>query len=334
MAQTDIHILKALLSNGPEFVSGNQLAQQLGISRVGVWARLEKLRDEQFDIEAVRHRGYRLSKEPDHINGRLIQAYLDLQGNSTHLHCLSEVDSTNSVAERLLANNEETPLVVISNRQTQGRGRMGRVWHSPDKGGIYASFAFRPRLPYPRLQTITLWLGLQICHSLHQTYGLALKVKWPNDLFLDGRKVAGMLTEARIDADLTRDLIFGVGLNVCSDLSQWPDAVAAVATTLQTHSQEALRTNHVAAVLINTVEKAYQRYLEDPHTEELLNLWQQYNYLDQRAITFERGRETHQGKVVGLREDGALLIQPEDGPITALQSGEVSLNSARQVENP
>lgn len=328
MRNTDIVILKALLSANDAFVSGNQLANRLGISRVGVWARLEKLRDHDFDFEAVRHRGYRLLQEPAYLNEDLIRAYLELDEFPADIVALTDIDSTNSEAERLLAAGRPAPFAVLSSRQTAGRGRFGRKWHSPQEGNIYASFAFRPKLPPARLQRITLWFGLCICRFLNEELHIPVKIKWPNDLLLHGKKVAGMLTEARVDSDFTRDLVFGVGLNVNADTTAWPAEVASVATALSAATPARLPINKIAARLVRTVIRAYDEYVAGSIDTEFQENWPKYDLLQGLTVNASSGQQKISGIVKGIDNEGRLLVQNTQGILQSLNSGEVSLGSA------
>lgn len=191
MQDPDHIILRALLQAGDNFVSGSQLAERLGISRVGIWARLDKLKAEGFEFEAVRNKGYRLLQEPPQLHGKFLEAAVAEVYGSINLRFLDAIDSTNSEAERLLALGESTPLVIVSGQQTKGRGRMGRQWHSPPQGNLYASFAWRPGLPYPRMQNITVWLGVCVCQYLREQWQIPAGLKWPNDILIHGKKSGG-----------------------------------------------------------------------------------------------------------------------------------------------
>jgi BirA family biotin operon repressor/biotin-[acetyl-CoA-carboxylase] ligase len=329
MPKTDITILKALLQSPSEFVSGNDLAEELGISRVGVWARLEKLREEGFKVEAIRHRGYRLLEEPQGLNERLIHSYLELLGSDKDILFVKEVDSTNSQAEREIATGRKTPFVVMTTRQSAGRGRRGRVWHSEDSGNIMASFAFNPNLPPHTMQTITLWLGLKVCEFINKKYDLKLELKWPNDLLIDGRKVSGMLTEARVDTDRTRDLIFGIGLNVNSAVETWPEEVAKMATSLSQQNGNNLLINKIAAELILVVHEAYETFISRDTRDEMQELWKAYNAMHNRKVETEYRGQPLAGHVEGITNNGAILIRNEkNGILHEINSGEISLGSS------
>ncbi|MFA5257407.1 MAG: biotin--[acetyl-CoA-carboxylase] ligase [Opitutales bacterium] len=327
MPETDVVILKALIEAHSSFVSGNTLAVELGISRVGVWARLEKLRQGGFVVEAVRHRGYRLIGEPPTLSEDLIKAYLELGHSNVELIFRNEVDSTNTEAERQLADGRPTPFAVIAQRQTKGRGRMGRPWHSDDEGNLYSSFGFRPQMPPSQMQMITLWMGLRICNFINLSLGLSAMVKWPNDIVSGGRKLSGILAEARVDSDRTRDLIFGIGINVNSHCEKWPQDMTAVATSLATLNKKPLKMNQVAAELIQTVNNAYESYVSGEYRKEIFELWTRYDALKGHIVKGSKGKDVIVGKADGIDEHGNLLLILENGQIQKIHAGEVSIGT-------
>ena len=327
MQQPDVFILRSLLEASPSFLSGSKLADALGISRVGVWARLEKLREDGFEVEAVRHRGYRLIREPETLNENLVRAYLEVAGCNLDISVFHELDSTNTEAERLLAQRRQTPFAVLAREQSAGRGRLGRVWHSPGEGNLYASLAFRPNLPPAQMQMITLWLGVQVCHYVSVRLGLPLKIKWPNDLTADGRKVAGMLTEARVDADRTRDLVFGLGMNINGRCDLWPSEVSAVATSLSQLNGSPLRINKVAAELLETVLRAYEAYVNGSYRAEFAPLWERYDALRGRTVRATKGHAPLGGVASGIDEQGNLRLLQPDGSMQLVHAGEVSIGT-------
>ena len=207
-------ILRELLAHDQAFVSGTALAAKAGMSRVAIWQHMEKLRLQGFEFEAVRSRGYRLTARPEGLNATLIRAFLPLRDRGLTISLLDHVDSTNDEAARELANGRADPFLILAHRQLGGRGRFGRRWLSDPNGNLYASFAFRPRVEPVRMPTFTLWMGANLCDLIANFFRVTPGLKWPNDLLFEGRKAGGMLTEARIDADQIRDLVFGLGLNL------------------------------------------------------------------------------------------------------------------------
>jgi len=331
-------LLTALLDAGDHgFVSGEELAHRLGVSRVSIWARLQKLQAEGLACEAVRGRGYRLSKEPTVLHPAVLAAYMRLHHTGKapigmEVIFLPEIDSTNLEAERRLASGARTPFVIFAGRQTAGRGRLGRAWHSAEAGGLYLSFAFQPRLPPARMPKFTLWMALCLCRMLNEKYRLPVGVKWPNDLVHDGRKLAGLLTEARIDVDLMRDLICGLGLNVNGDPAKWPGAgagvtaAAKVAGTLQQVNQgRALPINAVAADVALTGAKAFGDFVAGRSEAVFDELWARFDILRGREISISLPEGQVKGRAAGIDSSGALKLTLPDGSRRTLPSGDVSL---------
>lgn len=322
-------ILRELLENESGFVSGSRLAAKLGVSRVAVWQQMEKLRAQGFAFKAVRSRGYQLAGRPTTLNAALIAAHLASRARGLQIVYLNEVDSTNDEAARLLATGRTAPFVVLARRQTRGRGRLGRVWHSPDNGNLYISFAFRPRLTPERMQMFTLWMGVNVCELVANFCGAQPGLKWPNDLLFDGRKAGGMLTEARIDADQIRDLVFGLGLNVNSPATAWPGDLARRAISLSEHVGTPLDLNRFTAALIGRVLLAYERFIDGDYLTVFAELWQRYDVLRGKPIAVLEGSERHAGTALGIGEEGSLLIRDERGRTHRFRAGEVTLEKEK-----
>lgn len=320
-------ILKALQDAGESFVSGSLLARQLGVSRAAVHGKLDKLREEGFEVEAVRNRGYRLVKEPDLLHPALLRCALDRRGSRTRLRYFPLVDSTNREAERRIASGEPGPFVIASSCQTDGRGRLGRSWHSDSTENLYLSVVFEPNIPPQQLQHFTLWAGICICRQLQGFLPKApLKIKWPNDLHCEGRKFAGMLTEAKLDADSIRSIVFGLGLNVNSNPNDFPDEIRPLATSLHAIRGEALPLNEVAAAMIRAIEEAYAICVQGLDTpQKLSEAWQPLDALAGRKVTALLKNSEITGIASGIDESGALLLQTPDGGKEVIRAGDVTL---------
>lgn len=325
MALTEITILRELLAADSGYVSGTRLAKLLGISRVAVWMQLQKLTKQGFNFEAVRSRGYKLSSPPPQLHSALVQAYLTTRSHPPQLICLDTVDSTNSEAERQLAHNCPVPLVILAGAQSQGRGRRGRVWHSPAAGNLYSTFVFRPQLEPGRMQDFTLWMGLNICELVTNFCKIKPGLKWPNDLFINGRKAGGMLTEARIDADQIRDLVFGLGLNLNGPISDLPREVHRTAISLAEVTGAPIDLNRFAAALIGRVLGAYTQFVEGGYQEKFEELWLRYDVLRGQTVEVIQGTRTISGIATGIDKEGSLLVRTESGRTERFRAGEVTL---------
>lgn len=318
-------ILRELLAHESEWVSGATLAGKLGVSRVAVWQHMEKLRAAGFEFEAQRSRGYRIAAPPRTLHPALIETQLRVKPRGFSLLVLDTIDSTNDEAHRQLAAGRPTPFAVLARRQTHGRGRFGRTWHSDSPANLYASFAFRPRVEPERMQTFTLWMGVNICELLARFAKVQPGLKWPNDILFQGRKAGGMLTEARIDADRMHDLVFGLGLNVNRPEPGWPADLARRAIALEEVTGTALDLNRLAAALVGRVLIAYRAFADGDHLGTFAEQWHRFDLLRGRAITLLEGGRRHAGVVTGVDDEGALLLRDETGRSQRFRAGEVTI---------
>ena len=321
-------ILRELLAHDPAWVSGSVLAAKLGVSRVAVWQHMEKLRAAGFTFAAQRSHGYRLLGKPSAPHAALIETQLKVRPRGFSLLVLDETDSTNDEAARQLAAGRPAPFAIVAHRQTKGRGRLGRAWHSEANGNLYLSVAFRPRVAPERMGAFTLWMGLNVCELLANFAHVSPGLKWPNDILFDGRKAGGMLTEARIDADHIRDLVFGLGLNINSPAAGWPAALGARAISLAEVTGAPLDFNRLAAALIGRILLAYQNFTDGDYTKTFADLWHRYDVLRGRAIALLEGGRRHAGTVAGLDDEGALLLRDERGRTHRYRAGEVTIEKA------
>jgi BirA family biotin operon repressor/biotin-[acetyl-CoA-carboxylase] ligase len=319
-------VLQALLEAGEEgVVSGADLARRLGVSRVSVWQYLEKIRDQGFEIESLHARGYRLARRPAFLHPALIEAHRRPGPAEARIHFYDTIGSTNDEAVRLLAAGEPAPLVVISRRQERGRGRLGRAWHSATDGNLYASFAFRPDVEPARMQTFTLWMGVNVCALVAAFCRVVPGIKWPNDLLFEGRKAGGMLTEARMDADRIHDLVFGLGLNLHAPAKGWPPELADRATALADQTAVPLDPNKFAAAFITRVLAAYASFLDGTYQKIFADLWHRFDLLKGRPVTLLQGSREIHGTALGIDDEGSLLLRLPGGHTDRFRAGEVTL---------
>ena len=326
-------ILGTLLDGRDQFVSGNDLAGQLGISRPAVWKKLAKLRTQGFAIEAVRNRGYRLIGEPEILHPGLLRYYLQKAATPTDVLYFPIIDSTNSEAERQYTYGRKSPFAVAASAQTKGRGRFGREWYSASADNLYLSVLFEPMLPATKLQSFTLWAGIYICRELQKYVPTAaLMIKWPNDIYCDGRKFAGMLTEAKMDADGLRSLIFGIGINVNSNPNNFPGELRNQATSLHAIHGDELPLNPLTAQVLQAIHRAYETSIDSNPTESLIDAWAPLNALAGKQVTARQNDKEISGIVNGLEPTGALLLKQSDGTATSIRAGEVTLKKAENLK--
>src|SRR5579862_5123855 len=219
---TDAKILTALRAS-PGGVSGADLAEQLGISRTAIWARIEELRQLGYDIEAGPHFGYRLVSVPDvlHADDLLARLY-QTKIIGRDIRVFEETTSTNDVVEKLARDGVEEGVVVFAESQTKGRGRLGRQWVSPAYKGLWFSILLRPDLRPQETTQLTVASATALRRAVQRHTGLKAKIKWPNDILLDRKKVAGILTELSAELDRVKHIILGIGVDVNLGAAEFP----------------------------------------------------------------------------------------------------------------
>jgi BirA family biotin operon repressor/biotin-[acetyl-CoA-carboxylase] ligase len=321
-----VYIVRALMEAGEGFVSGTELAAALGVSRPAVHGKLEKLREAGFVVEAIRNRGYRMAELPEIVHPALLRYELDRMGSAMEVAYHPVIDSTNNEAERRAASGQRGPFAVVASCQTTGRGRLGRDWHSASAENLYLSVLFEPNIPPQQLQHFTLWAGIHICRALQAFVPAApLQIKWPNDLQCKGRKFAGMLTEAKIDADAIRSIVFGIGLNVNSNPNAYPPDLRQRATSLYAVHGESLPLNCLAAAVVRAVEAAYGQSLDPEAPAGLPAAWAPLDALRDQPVTALLNGAEISGAARGIDASGALLIELADGSQRAVRAGDVTL---------
>ena len=322
--QLSSELLKLLKDDGG-IVSGEQLSRSLGVSRTAVWKHVAGLRADGYRIDALPSQGYQLRAEPDQLQAREIQADLGddcLLGRQ--LICCAETSSTNTDAFRLAEEGAVEGTVVLADRQLAGKGRLGRRWESPAGVNLYCSVVLRPQLPPYEAPQLTFLSAVAVARSIVLTTGLQPAIKWPNDLLLNGRKVAGLLNEMNAETDQVGFVILGIGVNLNMQAEQFPADLRTPATSLMLEAGAPVSRRAFAVHLLRELDQEYERFLQQgfgPVREE----WTRYCNAFGRDVRVLVGTETLQGAFVGIDHDGALLMQLADGRIERILSGDVTV---------
>ncbi len=230
----DATILRALQTAGENAVSGADLAEELGISRAAVWARIQELRALGYEIQANPHDGYRLRSSPDVLNGDDILALLpDRLIIGRDIRVFHETTSTNDLADKLGRDGVKEGAVVIADKQNKGRGRLGRSWISLPGRGLWFSVLLRPPLSPQAATQLTIASATAVVRALQKSTGLRCDVKWPNDILINGRKICGILTEMAAELESIKHIVLGIGLNVNFAEDDFPPDIRKIASSLK-----------------------------------------------------------------------------------------------------
>ena len=315
-------ILKHLRLSNAGFVSGEELAMKLGISRTMVWRHIKALEREGFEIEAVPSQGYRVTFVPDILRKSDIEQGLKAKVIGKIIELLPEVESTNTLAMEMAARGAAEGTVVIAETQRGGKGRVGRKWISP-KGNLYLSVILRPEIPLNKAPLITLMGAVATAQAIRKQCGVLAVIKWPNDILIAGRKASGLLTEMSAEQDRIRHVVLGIGIDVNMDIDELPAEVRPMATTLAVECGKKVDRLSLLRQLVRELDAWYQVFLADE--KDVLDEWKVLNAtIGSRVAVSGRG-ETFQGMAKGIDDEGRLIVEIADGILRTVAAGDVSI---------
>ncbi len=321
---TDAKILAALRAN-PDGVSGAQLADQLAISRAAVWSRIEELRQAGYDIEAGPHFGYRLVSAPDALHADDLLARLGgARIIGRDIQVFEETTSTNDVVEKLARDGVREGVVVFAESQTKGRGRLGRAWMSPTHKGLWFSILLRPELRPQAATQLTIASATALRRAVKSVTGVTAEIKWPNDLLINGKKVAGILTEMSAEPDRVRHIIVGIGVDVNQEANEFPAELRKIATSLRIESGEMVSRAELATAILQELEKDYARVCGGKFAA-LADEWEAGCGTIGKHVSVQMGVQQVKGRAEALDDDGALLVRTEHGHLERVIGGDVTL---------
>jgi BirA family transcriptional regulator, biotin operon repressor / biotin---[acetyl-CoA-carboxylase] ligase len=321
---TDAKILFALREN-PDGVSGAELAEQFGISRAAIWARIEELRQIGFDILASPHFGYRIVGEPDALLAEDLLARLGkTKIIGRDIRVFEQTNSTNDVIEKLARDGVKEGVAVFAESQTKGRGRLGRKWVSPARKGLWFSILLRPDLRPQETTQLTVASAIALLRAIHDETGLSPEIKWPNDILIGGKKVAGILTELNAELDKVRYIILGVGINVNLDANEFPAELKKTATSLKIETGETISRAELAAAILRELDEDYSRICSGKF-EDVADEWEENCATMGKNVVVQIGERKIHGRAESLDDDGALLLRTEHGHLERISGGDVTL---------
>jgi BirA family biotin operon repressor/biotin-[acetyl-CoA-carboxylase] ligase len=321
----DARILNALRSTQNGCLSGTELSQQLGISRAAVWARIEELRSLGYNIEASPHNGYKLCGVPDLLHADdLLSLVVDSRVIGRSIQVFQETSSTNDVVEKLARDGVAEGVVVFAESQTRGRGRLGRKWLSPSGKGLWFSVLLRPDLRPQEATRVTVAAATALARAIHQYSEIEPAIKWPNDILLGGKKVAGVLTELTAEIDRIRYIVLGIGLNVNFTGGDWPPDLRRLATSLRIETGQPVRRAELAACVLRELDRDYDRVCADDFGSIADEWAAQCATLGQR-ISIRTGERLITGRAEALDDCGALLLRTDHGHLERIVGGDVTL---------
>lgn len=316
-------ILILLKENRDGFISGEKISDKFGVSRSAIWKYINTLKEEGYEIESIPRKGYRLISSPDTLTYGEVEEYLETKFIGRKIYYFDTIDSTNIKAKEL-AYKEDEGTLVIAEEQTLGRGRLGRTWISPKKKGIWMSIVLKPSIDPMKVAKITQIGAAAIALAL-EDLGIEAFIKWPNDIVMNGKKVCGILTEMSCELNMINYVIMGVGINVNLDSEDFSGEVSKIGTSLKIQSGKVIDRKKLLGLFLNRFEELYISFVEKDNFSETLKVCREKSILIGKEVRIIKGKDEEKGKVLGINDDGELIIDYENGKIGNVLSGEVSV---------
>ena len=313
-------ILKMLEERKGEYISGEEIAEKLSVSRNAVWKGIKSLKNDGHIITAVTNKGYCLSEYSTVFTSQSVYSYLvPALREKLAISVVPTVGSTNTELKALAEKGGEHGTVLIALEQTAGRGRLGRSFYSPKDTGLYMSILLRPDFSASEALNITACAAVAASMAIDAAAGVETQIKWVNDIYLDGKKVCGILTEASIDFESggLNYAVLGIGINL--NTSNFPEELRDIAASVG--QMDADLRPLISAGFLNR----FFAYYNNLSQREFLNEYRDRSMLTGKDITFIRGNETFSGTVTGIDDEMRLVVRLEEGKEVAFSSGEVQL---------
>lgn len=319
-------ILHILENSKGTSISGQDLADRLSVSRTTIWKAINILKKEGYIINATSNKGYSLSPSSDVLSPEIIREFLLCEYSNIPIHVYKSLTSTNTEAKMAILKNATNGTVILSDEQTNGRGRLGRNFFSPPKSGIYMSIILKPKLNISNSVLITTAVAVAVCLCIDDFSDRKAQIKWVNDIYIDNKKVCGILTEAVTDFESgnVESVIIGIGLNVKTKENSFPDELKNIAGSIQ-HSEEIfISRNKLAAEIINKVLTICET-LED---RNFLEIYKERSIILGQNISYKKNEKWVEGYARDIDEYGGLVVELNSGQRVVLNSGEITVRKS------
>ena len=315
--------LDILENNKGKFISGEDLAKSLNVSRNSIWKAINSLKKEGYNISSITNKGYCLNLNNNILSSESILKYLKTDFFDIEVH--KTINSTNTFVKELAVNGEKEGLVVISEEQTSGRGRFSRKFYSPKGTGIYMSILLRPHLHASNSYLITSSAAVAICNAIDFISNKESKIKWVNDIYLDNKKVSGVLTEASLDFEsgLIDYAVLGIGINVFEPEEGFEKEIETIATSI--FDKEIKESGDIRSKLIAKILENFLIYYKNIKNKEFLEPYKKRSFLINKEVNILYKNSTEKALVLDIDDECRLKVKLKDGTIKFLSSGEVSL---------
>ncbi|WMJ78902.1 MULTISPECIES: biotin--[acetyl-CoA-carboxylase] ligase [unclassified Sedimentibacter] len=302
-------------------ISGQELAEKLCVSRTSIWKAINSLKNEGYIITGVSNKGYSLSKTSDILSSEGIRTFLSDEYKNISLTVHKTIGSTNTEAKLMSMKHADHGTVILSEEQTEGRGRMGRSFYSPSESGIYMSIILKPKLNISDSVLITTAAAVAVCLSIDKFTNQYAEIKWVNDVYIGGKKVCGILTEAVTDMEsgTVSSIVVGIGLNVQTELFP-PELKETAGSIFSSREGHSIR-NQLSAEIINNILSI----CNEIETRSFLKIYKDRSMILGERIRYLKNGKWIEGYAQDIDEHGGLVVFHDDDNKEILHSGEISV---------
>ncbi len=316
-------ILGHLKKETPSYLSGQTLSNAFGLSRTAIWKHIHAIKDMGYDIEASPARGYRLNIENMPFNKIEISSNLKTSFIGRDIAFYKEIDSTNDTAKEFAAKGAAEGTAIVADCQKKGKGRLSRRWESPAGVNIYTSIILRPNILPAYAPQLTLVSAIAAAETISAYLKKAPEVKWPNDIIINSRKAAGILTEMNSEMDRINFVVIGIGVNLNITKKMFPEELRQIATSLKEETGRDISRIDFIQTLYMNMERWYKEYIKNGF-EPVRKAWTDYFNMRGKMVKVQQLNNVIKGIAIGIDNDGALLLKGKDGKVARILSGDVT----------
>lgn len=313
-----------MLKTSDGYVSGQVLCDTFGVSRTAVWKVIHQLKEEGYEIEAASKKGYCMIGVPDILSKEEIESQMETKWAGRIAAYFDEVDSTNTKAKFLAEEGAVHGTLVVAEQQNAGKGRRGRSWNSQKGSGIWMTLILKPDILPQSASMITLIAALAIAKSVKKQYALDAKIKWPNDIVVNGKKICGILTEMSSDMESINHIVIGIGIN--ANTKTFPEDIQDRATSISIEKEnEIINRSSLIADIMKEMEGLLDIFFEKENLAFMKEEYESYLINIDRKVRILEPKSEYTGISLGIGNNGDLIVKLEDGTIKEVMSGEVSV---------
>lgn len=323
MSKYSQDVVKMLYEHQSEYISGQYIANQLNISRAAVKKIIDQLKTDGCDIESINHRGHKLNALPNHWYSGIVNKVLESNHLVSKIEVYDSVESTQTIAKQTLVDNQYT-MLILSDEQTKGRGRFNRNWSSSKGKGLWMSVVLRPNVSFAMIPKFNLFIALGIRDAIQAFSEDKVQIKWPNDIYINDKKVCGFLTEMVANADAVEAIICGIGINLNHQEEDFSDVIRHRATSIRLHHFEEINRYQFLKLLIAEIEKRYNQFLNSSF-EMIRDEYIRTSNIWHRKLTFTENGEQFIGEAIDIDNDGFLIVKDEHNQTRRLISADIDI---------